>query len=93
MLDGVNDSLEHARELAAIARHVRCKYNLIPFNPFPQSGFKRSDPERIRRTVAEVAGILARREEYFRAHAIDSIGTYRRRRADGRLPDARDAQR
>jgi 23S rRNA (adenine2503-C2)-methyltransferase len=49
MLDGVNDSLEHARELAAIARKVRCKYNLIPFNPFPNSEFRRSDPERIRR--------------------------------------------
>jgi 23S rRNA (adenine2503-C2)-methyltransferase len=49
MLDGVNDAPEHARELAAIAKRVRCKYNLIPFNPFPQSGFKRSDPERIRR--------------------------------------------
>jgi 23S rRNA (adenine2503-C2)-methyltransferase len=49
MLDGVNDAPEHARELAAIARRVRCKYNLIPFNPFPHSEFKRSDPERIRR--------------------------------------------
>jgi 23S rRNA (adenine2503-C2)-methyltransferase len=53
MLDGVNDSLEHARELAAISRRVRCKYNLIPFNPFPNSEFRRSDPERIRR-FAEV---------------------------------------
>ena len=53
MLDGVNDSPEHARELAAISRRVRCKYNLIPFNPFPNSEFRRSDPERIRR-FAEV---------------------------------------
>jgi 23S rRNA (adenine2503-C2)-methyltransferase len=56
MLDGVNDSPEHARELAAISRRVRCKYNLIPFNPFPNSEFRRSDPERIRR----FAEILAR---------------------------------
>jgi len=49
MLDGVNDAPEHARELAAIAKRVRCKYNMIPFNPFPQADFKRSDPERIRR--------------------------------------------
>ncbi|MEN2421895.1 type VII secretion protein EccCa [Streptomyces rimosus] len=55
--------------------------------PHVGSVASRLDPERIRRTVAEVAGILARREEYFRAHAIDSIGTYRRRRADGQLPD------
>ncbi|MEU6176192.1 type VII secretion protein EccCa [Streptantibioticus parmotrematis] len=47
----------------------------------------RLDPERVRRTVAEVAGVLARREEFFRAQGIDSIGTYRRRRAAGELPD------
>ncbi|WP_069814853.1 type VII secretion protein EccCa [Streptomyces sp. TP-A0874] len=46
----------------------------------------RLDPERVRRTVAEVAGVLARREEFFRQHNIDSIATYRRQRAAGRLP-------
>ncbi|WP_030544419.1 type VII secretion protein EccC [Streptomyces albus] len=46
----------------------------------------RLDPERVRRTVAEVAGVLARREEFFRANGIDSITTYRRRRATGELP-------
>jgi len=49
MLDGVNDEPKHARELTDIAKQVHCKFNLIPFNPFPRSGFKRSDPERIRR--------------------------------------------
>jgi 23S rRNA (adenine2503-C2)-methyltransferase len=49
MLDGVNDSDAHARELVALAGSVRSKFNLIPFNPFPRSGFKRSPPERIRR--------------------------------------------
>jgi 23S rRNA (adenine2503-C2)-methyltransferase len=48
MLDGVNDSDAHARELAGFAAKVRSKFNLIPFNPFPNSGFKRSSPERIR---------------------------------------------
>ncbi|MFF5500219.1 type VII secretion protein EccCa [Streptomyces roseolus] len=43
----------------------------------------RLDPERVRRTVAEVYGILSRREEYFRSAGIDSIGTYRRLRARG----------
>ncbi|WEV25038.1 type VII secretion protein EccCa [Streptomyces sp. 71268] len=47
----------------------------------------RLDPERVRRTVAEVAGVLARREEYFRANGIDGIGSYRRQRAAGHLPD------
>ncbi|MGC3961756.1 MAG: 23S rRNA (adenine(2503)-C(2))-methyltransferase RlmN [Rhodocyclaceae bacterium] len=49
MLDGVNDSEEHARQLVAIARQVPCKYNLIPFNPFPNSGFRRSSTPAIRR--------------------------------------------
>jgi 23S rRNA (adenine2503-C2)-methyltransferase len=53
MLEGVNDSDEHARELVDFAGKVRSKFNLIPFNPFPNSGFKRSPPERIRR-FAEV---------------------------------------
>lgn len=48
MLDGVNDQDAHAVELAALVADVPCKFNLIPFNPFPQSGFKRSTPERIR---------------------------------------------
>ncbi|WP_030266352.1 type VII secretion protein EccC [Streptomyces violens] len=47
----------------------------------------RLDPDRVRRTVAEVAGILARREEYFRANGIDSIATYRRMRARGEAAD------
>ncbi|MFE0703917.1 type VII secretion protein EccCa [Streptomyces sp. NPDC058872] len=46
----------------------------------------RLDPERVRRTVAEVMGVLNRREEFFRSHSIDSIATYRRKRAAGELP-------
>ncbi|TAH11529.1 MAG: 23S rRNA (adenine(2503)-C(2))-methyltransferase RlmN [Curvibacter sp.] len=47
MLDGVNDTAAHARELLALVRPVggselSCKFNLIPFNPFPASGLKRS---------------------------------------------------
>ncbi|WP_405573228.1 type VII secretion protein EccCa [Streptomyces sp. NBC_01167] len=43
----------------------------------------RLDPERVRRTVAEVYGILTRREEYFRSAGVDSIATFRRMRARG----------
>jgi 23S rRNA (adenine2503-C2)-methyltransferase len=59
MLDGVNDSDAHARELIALAGKVRSKFNLIPFNPFANSGFKRSPPERIRRfaQVLQRAGL------------------------------------
>jgi len=49
MLEGVNDGDAEARALARIARRVPCKFNLIPFNPFPAAGFRRSPPERIRR--------------------------------------------
>ena len=59
MLEDVNDSDSHARELVSLAGKVRSKFNLIPFNPFPQSGFKRSSPERIRRfaDVLQRAGL------------------------------------
>jgi 23S rRNA (adenine2503-C2)-methyltransferase len=49
MLDGVNDTLAHARELAAVVTDVPCKLNLIPFNPFPGSGYERSKPEAVAR--------------------------------------------
>jgi 23S rRNA (adenine2503-C2)-methyltransferase len=59
MLDGVNDGEAHAREAAELARRVRCKYNLIPFNPFAQSDYRRSPTERIRRfaEILQRAGI------------------------------------
>jgi 23S rRNA (adenine2503-C2)-methyltransferase len=42
LLAGVNDSPHHARELAALLADVPSKVNLIPFNPFPASGYERS---------------------------------------------------
>ena len=47
MLDGVNDQLEHARQLIDLVQaygggRAWCKFNLIPFNPFEQSGLTRS---------------------------------------------------
>jgi 23S rRNA (adenine2503-C2)-methyltransferase len=48
MLDGVNDTPEHAAALLQrVHKRVPCKFNLIPFNPFPASGLKRSPPERV----------------------------------------------
>jgi 23S rRNA (adenine2503-C2)-methyltransferase len=60
MLDGVNDGVEHARELLKLVADVPCKFNLIPFNPFPESGLKRSNNEQIRRfaQVLMDAGIV-----------------------------------
>ena len=61
MLDGVNDRPEHARELAAIARDIPGKVNLIPFNPFPGTEFATSPRERIRafRDSLQSSGVVA----------------------------------
>ena len=48
MLDGVNDSDAHARELVALVADTPCKFNLIPFNPFPGAGLAGSPRTRIR---------------------------------------------
>jgi 23S rRNA (adenine2503-C2)-methyltransferase len=61
MLDGINDSEDHARRLLRLTSGIPCKFNLIPFNPFPASPFRRSPPPRVRR-FAEIlmdAGIVA----------------------------------
>ena len=47
MLKDVNDSLQHARELAALLKDTPCKINLIPFNPFPQSDYGTSTAQTI----------------------------------------------
>jgi 23S rRNA (adenine2503-C2)-methyltransferase len=48
MLDGVNDTPELAQQLVRLVQgRVPCKFNLIPFNPFPASGLKRSPHERV----------------------------------------------
>lgn len=59
MLDGVNDSEAHAKQLVKLLRNVPCKMNLIPFNPFPNSGYERSKPDVIARfqKIIAAAGI------------------------------------
>jgi 23S rRNA (adenine2503-C2)-methyltransferase len=69
MLAGVNDSVAQARELASLLADVPCKVNLIPFNPFPDSGFLRSAPEAV-----------ARFRDVLMAH--DLVATTRRPRGD-----------
>jgi 23S rRNA (adenine2503-C2)-methyltransferase len=60
MLAGVNDTPEHARQLAALVKDVPCKFNLIPFNPFPDSGYEksRSDAQRAFREILQQAGLV-----------------------------------
>jgi 23S rRNA (adenine2503-C2)-methyltransferase len=74
MLAGVNDEDSHARQLVELftrgdGQGVKCKFNLIPFNPFPQSGLARSGPSRI----ASFARILS---------ASGIVTTVRRTRGD-----------
>ena len=61
MLDGVNDLPAHARELAALLRGRPAKVNLIPFNPFPATRYRRSSEEAIVRfrDVLIKAGVIA----------------------------------
>jgi 23S rRNA (adenine2503-C2)-methyltransferase len=49
LLAGVNDSPAQARDLARLLCDVPAKVNLIPFNPFPDSGYERPDPVAIDR--------------------------------------------
>ena len=61
MLDGVNDQPRHATELVALTRDVPCKFNLIPFNPFPGTEFAVSPRERIVafQQILQDAGLVA----------------------------------
>ena len=62
MLDGTNDTPALAHELVELVRRhrVACKFNLIPFNPFPESGLKRSPAARVEAfaRVLQEAGIV-----------------------------------
>lgn len=49
LLEGVNDQPEHARQLLKVLRKLPCKLNLIPFNPFPNSGYRKPSNEAILR--------------------------------------------
>ena len=69
MLDGVNDHDQHAKELIRLLKGLHCKLNLIPFNPFPESGLKRSSVTRVK----EFAQIL---------QDADIVTTVRKTRGD-----------
>ncbi|WP_078121988.1 23S rRNA (adenine(2503)-C(2))-methyltransferase RlmN [Thiosocius teredinicola] len=61
MLDGVNDSISHAKALIRLLQGVPSKVNLIPFNPFPGSDYRTSPEERVEafRQRLKRAGIIA----------------------------------
>ena len=60
MLEGVNDLDQHAKELINVLKDVPCKVNLIPFNPFPETRYKRSSNNRINhfRDILVNAGLI-----------------------------------
>jgi 23S rRNA (adenine2503-C2)-methyltransferase len=61
MLDGVNDKPEHAHELVQLLKGRPAKLNLIPFNPFPETRYKRSSPAAIERfrDILNAHGVIA----------------------------------
>ena len=61
MLNEINDQDAQARELVQLLKGIRCKINLIPFNPFPESGLTRSSPQRIFAfsNILQEAGMIA----------------------------------
>ena len=61
MLAGINDSVAQARELVQLVKDTPCKFNLIPFNTFPNSGYKCSSSEVIHqfRDVLMQAGLVS----------------------------------
>jgi len=73
MLDGVNDGDAEARALARLAARVSCKFNLIPFNPFPHAEFARSPAERIGRfaEILQAKGVTVTTRKT-RGDAIDA---------------------
>jgi 23S rRNA (adenine2503-C2)-methyltransferase len=60
LLSGVNDTDGHARQLVRCLEGIPAKVNLIPFNPFPQTRYRRSPPERIQRffEILNQAGVV-----------------------------------
>ena len=69
MLSGVNDSIEQAKALLVLVKDMPCKFNLIPFNPFPNSGYKCSE----RKVILEFKRVLT---------DADIITTIRKTRGD-----------
>jgi 23S rRNA (adenine2503-C2)-methyltransferase len=61
MLDGVNDQMSHAKALVRLLAGMPCKMNLIPFNPFPNSHYQRSNEKQ-----------LLAFQKYLVAHGVDT---------------------
>ena len=58
LVAGINDQPEHARELVRLISHIRCKINLIPFNPFPGTSLE-SPPDK---AIQDFFDVLSRKD-------------------------------
>ena len=85
MLDRVNDAPEHARELVELVRDVPCKFNLIPFNPFPNTEFRTSSRNRIVAFQQHPARCGVRRDDPQDARRRHRCGLRPARRATCRI--------
>ncbi len=85
MLRGVNDSRGDAKALSRLLEGLKCKVNLIPWNPFPGVAFERPDDERVEefRRILLAAGLVATTRT---AKGVDILA------ACGQLADARRLQ-
>ena len=103
LIRGVNDSLDQADALVELLRSLRCKINLIPFNPFPGSGYERPAMAQIRRFQTRLmqAGfatmLRTTRGEDIDAACGQLVGqvqdrTKRKARYEARLADQRSAR-
>ena len=104
MLEGVNDALAHAHQLVKILQGVPAKVNLIPFNPFPQTRYKRSSASTIKKfsEILQFAGLITTTRKT-RGDEIDAacgqlVGqvddrTSRSRRRDIRIVEERVAKK
>lgn len=87
LLSGVNDTGEHARELARLLRGMLCHVNLIPYNPVEEREFKRTRPDQVRRfkEILERCGVGATVRRELGSDIDAACGQLRRKRITLRL--------
>ncbi len=84
LIDGVNDSLEHAQKLAELLRGILCHVNLIPANEVKETGLKKSSPKKVRAFQDELSnkGINATVRRQLGSDINASCGQLRKRNVD-----------
>lgn len=85
LIDGINDSEIHARQLANLLKNLLCHVNLIPLNPVEESGYSRSRREKIAsfKKTLEKAGIQVSVREEKGVEILAACGQLRQKEAKG----------